>query len=414
MLKNAVIALLVLAVVGSVTSVVVYSQMQTAEVEVRVQAKRLADGRTEFAVQQREDGGWSDSLFRSNPRLRADPVVDRWYSSRAVTASAPVDVAQLAATARPVPPAAWAPLGDTGGGVRIDLDYSVESDIISGALTTVVSTTARGDRLGLEYVKLSLVCEGGALNLIVDDDEYRFSSAPIEVTLRFDGGSPETHSWDYVRGATNGYSPVNDRAFVQRLQAANQVAVQLRSEGATTAQLVDLAGLFSTPAQPNLDYCGRSTPSGVSLLQDTRGEIGINLEYVVSEDLEDDSLTTVVETWVTDDSYDTSRLYLVCDRGRLDAVLEIADGTYTLPSRTPTTTIALDGGTSERFGWPYVSGVKRGISPDDDLAFIDRIRSASTLDARVDRGTAATGTTFPLAGLFDTRAQGNIDFCGQY
>lgn len=78
MLKNAVIALLVLAVVGSVTSVVVYSQMQTAEVEVRVQAKRLADGRTEFAVQQREDGGWSGSLFRSNPRLRADPVVDRW------------------------------------------------------------------------------------------------------------------------------------------------------------------------------------------------------------------------------------------------------------------------------------------------------------------------------------------------
>lgn len=51
MLKNAVIVLLVLAVVGSVTSVVVYSQMQTVEVEVRVQAKRLADGRTEFAVQ---------------------------------------------------------------------------------------------------------------------------------------------------------------------------------------------------------------------------------------------------------------------------------------------------------------------------------------------------------------------------
>ena len=413
MLKNTVIALLVLAVVGSVTSVVVYSQVQTAEVEVRVRAKRLADGRTEFAVQQREDGGWSDSLFRSNPRLRADPVVDRWYNSRAVTASALVDVAQLAA-ARPVPPATWTPLGDTGGDVRIDLDYSVEADVISGALTTVVSTTARGDSLGFEYVKLSLVCDGDALDLIVDDDEYRFSSAPIDVTLRFDGGSPETYSWDYFRGAANGYSPVNDRAFVQRLQAAKQVAVQLRSDGATTARLVDLAGFFSTPAQPNLDYCGRSAPSEVSLLQDTRGEIGTNLEYVVSEDLEDDSLTTVVETWVTDGSYDTSRLYLVCDRGRLDAVLEIADGTYTLPSRTLTTTIALDGGPSERFRWPYVSGVKRGISPDDDLAFIDRIRSASTLDARMDRGTAATGTMFPLVGLFDTRAQGSIDFCGQY
>lgn len=412
MLKNAVIALLVLAVVGSVTSVVVYSQVQTAEVEVRVRAKRLADGRTEFAVQQREDGGWSDSLFRSNPRLRADPVVDRWYSSRAVTASAPVDVAQLAAAARPVPPATWAPLGDTGGEVRIDLDYSVESDIISGALTTVVSTTARGDRLGLEYVKLSLVCEGGALNLIVDDDEYRFSSAPIEVTLRFDGGSPETHSWDYVRGATNGYSPVNDRAFVQRLQAANQVAVQLRSEGATTAQLVDLAGLFSTPAQPNLDYCGRSTPSGVSLLQDTRGEVGVNMEYAVSEDLEDGSLTTVIETWVTDESYNTSWLYLVCDRGRLDTIFYVSGATS--PSRTPVTRIRIDGRPAEDFRWPYMRGVESGYSPDDDLAFLERLRPASEIEVRVEHGTLAGKTTFPLAGLLNTRAQGNIDFCGQY
>ena len=411
MLKNAVIALLVLAVVGSVTSVVVYSQVQTAEVEVRVRAKRLADGRTEFAVQQREDGGWSDSLFRSNPRLRADPVVDRWYSSRAVTASALVDVAQLAA-ARPAPPATWTPLGDTGGDVRIDLDYSVEADVISGALTTVVSTTARGDSLGFEYVKLSLVCDGDALDLIVDDDEYRFSSAPIEVTLRFDGGSPETYSWDYFRGAANGYSPVNDRAFVQRLQAANQVAVQLRSDGATTARLVDLAGFFSTPAQPNLDYCGRSAPSEVSLLQDTRGEVGVNMEYAVSEDLEDGSLTTIIETWITDDSYNMSWLYLVCDRGRLDTIFYISGATS--PSRTPVTRIRIDGQPAEDFRWPYMRGVENGYSPDDDLAFLERLRPASEIEVRVELGTLAGKTTFPLAGLLNTRAQGNIDFCGQY
>ena len=412
MLKNAVIALLVLAVVGSVTSVVVYSQMQTAEVEVRVQAKRLADGRTEFAVQQREDGGWSGSLFRSNPRLRADPVVDRWYSSSAVTASAPIDAAQLATAARPVPPATWAPLGDTGGGVRIDLDYSVESDVISGALTTVVSTTARDDGFGFEYVKLSLVCDGDALNLIVDDDEYRFSDGPIEVTLRFDGGLPETHSWAYIRGAVNGYSPVNDRAFVQRLQTTSHVAVQLRSDTATTARLVDLAGLFSTPAQPNLDYCGRTAPSGVSLLQDTRGDVEVNLEYVVSEDLEDGSLTTIIETWVTDDSYNTSWLYLVCDRGRLDTIFYVSGATS--PSSTPVTRIRIDGQPAEDFRWPYMRGVENGYSPDDDLAFLERLRPASEIEVRVELGTLAGKTTFPLAGLLNTRAQGNIDFCGQY
>ena len=411
MLKNAVIALLVLAVVGSVTSVVVYSQMQTAEVEVRVQAKRLADGRTEFAVQQREDGGWSDSLFRSNPRLRADPVVDWWYSSRAVTASAPVDVAQLAAAARPVPPAAWAPLGDTGGGVRIDLDYSVESDVISGALTTVVSTTTRDDGLRLEYVKLSLMCDGGALNLIVDDSAWSYSDS-AEVTLRFGDDSPQTYTWRLLRGAETGYSPANDQTFVERLRAADQVAVQLKSEYGTTARLVDLAGLFSTPAQPNLDYCGRSAPSEVSLLQDTRGEVGVNMEYAVSEDLEDGSLTTVIETWVTDESYNTSWLYLVCDRGRLDTIFYVSGATS--PSRTPVTRIRIDGRPAEDFRWPYMRGVESGYSPDNDLAFLERLRPASEIEVRVEHGTLAGKTTFPLAGLLNTRAQGNIDFCGQY
>lgn len=53
--------------------------------EVRVRAMRLTDGRTEFEDQQRNAGGeWSDSLFASNPRLRADPTIGRWYSSRGV------------------------------------------------------------------------------------------------------------------------------------------------------------------------------------------------------------------------------------------------------------------------------------------------------------------------------------------
>ena len=408
MLKNAVIALLAIALIGSATTVVVWSQAQTAEVEVRVRAKQLDDGRTEFAVQQREDGGWSDSLFRSNPRLTANPVIDRWYSSRGVTASAPVDVAQLAAAARPVPPTDWTPLGDTGGDVRIDLGYSVEANVISGALTTLVTTLARG---GGEYLKLGMICDEGTLSLVVDDSTWFYSDS-AEVTLRFGSASAQTYTWSLLRGAETGYSPPNDRAFIERLRTADQVAVQLKSEAGTTALVVDLAGFFSSPAQPNIDYCGRSAPSEVSLLGDTRGEVGIDLEYVVSEDLEDGSLTTVVETWVTNDSYGTSRVYLVCDRGRLDTVFYIYGAGS--PSRTPTTRIRIDGQAAEDFRWPYMRGVEAGYSPDDDFAFLERLRSASEIEVRVEQGTAAGKTTFPLAGLLSTRAQGNIDFCGQY
>ena len=111
MLRSAAIALLLIVLAGMVTTVVVRSQSQTADVEVRVRAKRLADGRTEFVVQQRQDNDWSESLFSSNPKLTADPVIDRWYNSRAVIASVDVDAVRSAAATRPAPPHDWTAVG---------------------------------------------------------------------------------------------------------------------------------------------------------------------------------------------------------------------------------------------------------------------------------------------------------------
>ena len=60
------------------------------EAEVRITAQRRADGRTEFALQQREaDGGWS---ARRLPRARLFPAtatVGRWLSSTPLTLRAP-------------------------------------------------------------------------------------------------------------------------------------------------------------------------------------------------------------------------------------------------------------------------------------------------------------------------------------
>ena len=60
------------------------------ETEVRITAQRLADGRTEFALQQREaDDGWSERLL---PRARFFPAaatVGSWLSSTPLTVRAP-------------------------------------------------------------------------------------------------------------------------------------------------------------------------------------------------------------------------------------------------------------------------------------------------------------------------------------
>ena len=281
-------------------------------------------------------------------------------------------------------------------------------------MTTVVSSFARGGEYGFEYIQLSVVCDGGELDLVVDDDEFHFYNTPGEVTLRVDAGAPQTFRWPRFRGAASGFSPANDRALIRLLQSAEQVTIQLKEGSTTTAQVVDLVGFFSTPAQPNIEHCGASAPSGVSLLGDTSGEIKINIEYTVTADAADGILTTVVETRVSNESYSSSYIYLVCDSGRFDVVLYITDGTYSTPSWTPTTTVRVDDGAAQEFRWPNIRGVENGISPDDDFAFVDRIRMAKSLDVSVNHGTAAAGTTFGLTGLLSTRAQGNVDYCGQY
>ena len=60
------------------------------ETEVRITAQRLADGRTEFALQQREaDDGWSERLLPSLRFFPAGADVGRWLSSTPLTVRPP-------------------------------------------------------------------------------------------------------------------------------------------------------------------------------------------------------------------------------------------------------------------------------------------------------------------------------------
>ena len=51
------------------------------DIELRINAKRLADGRTEFALQRRDDGEWSERIQPRGRYLPADADVDRWLNS---------------------------------------------------------------------------------------------------------------------------------------------------------------------------------------------------------------------------------------------------------------------------------------------------------------------------------------------
>lgn len=67
-------------------------------VEVRVAARRLPDGRTEFAFQQRnDDGSWGARQFPTRRFVPADTDVGRWLSSSRITVEPPAGTAEAPA-----------------------------------------------------------------------------------------------------------------------------------------------------------------------------------------------------------------------------------------------------------------------------------------------------------------------------
>ena len=68
---------------GAVTAT---AHSQSSEVEVRVAAQRLDDGRTEFALQERQaDGAWGERRLPRSRFFPASATVDRWLASSPLT-----------------------------------------------------------------------------------------------------------------------------------------------------------------------------------------------------------------------------------------------------------------------------------------------------------------------------------------
>ena len=85
--------LVVLAVAGLIEALCVTAISVSGaghEAEVRITAQRLADGRTEFALQEREaDGGWGERLLPQGRFFPTTATVGRWLSSTPLTVRGP-------------------------------------------------------------------------------------------------------------------------------------------------------------------------------------------------------------------------------------------------------------------------------------------------------------------------------------
>ena len=81
-------AAIAFAVAASATPVTILGSSH--ETEVRIAAQRLSDGRTEFALQQRDaQGNWGERILPSRRFFPAEPALERWLTSTPLTVRVP-------------------------------------------------------------------------------------------------------------------------------------------------------------------------------------------------------------------------------------------------------------------------------------------------------------------------------------
>lgn len=158
MAKNVAIVALIVALVSALMTVVVVGQGSDGGVEVRVNAKRLDDGRTEFAVQQREGSSWSDRIAPRGRFLPAEPPVGRWLNSTPVTVGAVSASGTSVALLHGTPLAPPQGTAQVGGTSETGVVYRVERDGFTGAITTRVFVSGDGDEFLTDPLILRVEC----------------------------------------------------------------------------------------------------------------------------------------------------------------------------------------------------------------------------------------------------------------
>ena len=260
MIKNAAIVALIIALVGSVTTLAVIGQDSSGGVEIRVNAKRLDDGRTEFAVQQREGSGWSDRIAPRGRYLPAEPPVGRWLNSTPVIVGATTEQEASVALLQGSPLAPPRGTAEVRGTSDEGITYAVSRDGFTGAITTSVTASGGGDGFLTGPLRLKLECTAeGRFVVLLRSSEFLWISGSSDVSLKFDDGFVQEQEWQ--ADDAGGYSPYDDIAFVEQLDSAERLTI-LMPEYLREPVELDVRGMVTTPVQPNLDSCG-SAPGGV-------------------------------------------------------------------------------------------------------------------------------------------------------
>lgn len=402
---------------GGLRALPVYSNLRhcagdavpSGHTELRIRAQVRADERIEFAVQQRTVDGWSDNIL---PRARTIPAfgdATNWLSSTPVSVLTERNTQRdvilpelvLRETPEPITPVL------RSGHRTASLSYVVQVLDLEGYHPTKLSSVAA--EIHERGLQLQVGCFAGRREVVLAGAP---SDATGDVTLTFDD-SQLVAKWSVNDHVTFiALSPVDHDRMIQRLRQAQSLSVRLGDGGAAPITF-DLAELFKTPIQANIDQCGNyAAPQWQPVtsrvfMEDEHGDY-YNVTYPEGDDPRRRSQVRVAATEGAP-AAGAARLDLVmsCDAG------DVSFGIWGLPAVEQPDSIRLriDDGVwfVERIGVFFNPDGTASIEFRSDLA---RFRQGRELSFEYGAEEPTRGT-FDLTKLLGTPIQTNFDNCGR-
>lgn len=276
-------------------------------------------------------------------------------------------------------------------------------------------------------------------NASLDDDMF----ALVKFGKVYEG---EWDNWGFVVGAEHILLP-NATAFMQQAMLSEYLQVALPGAGGPIVATFDLRGVFDTPVQPNLDYCGqygrarelvtKATPalSQPALLNRAEAAPPIQAEWTLARnnevayqagDMGAAGFRTVLTIFgrTTDSVFDEAALSFFCDVDDPDRAVWASfrvqfageDGLVRRPMHDDDLFVLAKFGRVHQGTWDTLGFIPRendALLPDAT----DLLRTAKEnnyLQILISQEESQVTATFDLREAFNTPIQPNLDCCGEY
>ena len=220
--------------------------------EVRITARRLGDGRVEFALQQRVNGEWGDRILTRGRYFPADATVNRWLNSTSMT----VGVAGAGGPTASVTPQTLNIRTQIGEGVTpggavwdVSLDDFTDERLVYVISPTESSSSIYEPRLWFRCSENGTVLHAGFFDLPVSDINDRYTA-----TIRWDSLTAQT---DRLRERGDRMHIFNNPTAYRR-NVANHDMLRVRFVGysTTVTATLDVSAMRDAPTWPNILACG--------------------------------------------------------------------------------------------------------------------------------------------------------------